>query len=110
MIGSRKRSAAVKAALLENGADKEVIERVYTPVGLDIGAKTPEEIAVAIAAQIIQVKNKTQDSSFSEEILHAVLDEANAAEPKVLAVIIRRKGSVPRRQMRRHDWRRLCGV
>ncbi len=96
MIGSRKRTAAVKAALLENGADKEVIERVYTPVGLDIGAKTPEEIAVAIAAQIIQVKNKTQDSSFSEEILHAVLDEANAAEPKVLAVIIRRKGSVPR--------------
>ncbi len=96
MIGSRKRAAAVKAAVIEQGADPAVIESVYTPIGLAIGAQTPEEIAVAIAAQIIQVKSKKESSSFPPEMMDAVLDEKNAGQPKVLATIIRRRGSAPR--------------
>ncbi|MEI3221041.1 MAG: XdhC family protein [Dorea sp.] len=38
MIGSRRRVALVKRLLVENGCDQEVLDEVYTPIGLDIGA------------------------------------------------------------------------
>jgi xanthine dehydrogenase accessory factor len=53
MIGSKRRVGAVLQHLLEDGADPEHVARVRTPIGLDIGAETPEEIAVAIMAEII---------------------------------------------------------
>ena len=96
MMGSRKRAALVKRAVIENGADPAVIQNVHTPIGLDIGAKTPEEIAVAIMAEIIQIKNKKHCGGFPREIMDAVLDEKNMQQPKVLATIIRRRGSAPR--------------
>ncbi len=96
MMGSRKRTAAVKQALIENGADADVINRVYTPIGLEIGARTPEEIAVAVMAQLIQVKNKNPGSGFPQGMLDAILDEKRAAGRKVLATIISRTGSAPR--------------
>ncbi len=98
MIGSRRRAAAVKEAVIRQGADPAVIAKVCTPIGLAIGAKTPEEIAVAIAAQIIQVKNQNTGAvsvPIPVKIIGAVLDEARVKEPKVLATIIRRKGSAP---------------
>ncbi len=45
--------------LLEAGLSQEQIDRIYTPIGLDIGAKNPEEIALAIMAEIIAVRNGT---------------------------------------------------
>lgn len=48
----------VKEVLIENGTDPEVLNQVYTPIGLNIGAETPEEIGVAIMAEIIHVKNQ----------------------------------------------------
>ncbi|MGB6896667.1 MAG: XdhC/CoxI family protein [Dehalococcoidia bacterium] len=56
MIGSRRRSAMVLRHLGEEGYPREALERVRTPIGLDIGAETPEEIAVSIMAEIIQVR------------------------------------------------------
>ena len=56
MIGSRRRVSAVLQHLVEEGADPEAVARVRTPIGLDIGAETPEEIAVAIMAEVIQVR------------------------------------------------------
>lgn len=53
MIGSKRRVGAVLGHLVEEGADPESVARVRTPIGLDIGAETPEEIAVAIMAEII---------------------------------------------------------
>jgi len=53
MIGSKRRVGAVLQHLLEEGAGPEHVARVRTPIGLDIGAETPEEIAVAIMAEII---------------------------------------------------------
>lgn len=96
MIGSRKRAALVKQTAIEHGADRDVIQSVHTPIGLDIGAKTPEEIAVAIMAEVIQVKNEKSCGCFQKEILDAILDEKNIGEPKALATIIQRKGSAPR--------------
>ncbi len=143
MIGSRRRAALVKEALLAQGKEPEAVNRIYAPIGLNIGAETPEEIAVAVMAEIIQVKNQEKRSfGYSEEILEGILgsrepDErkgirnaeevsqrnaipegrklnerkgirnaeevsqrttiAEGREPNVLATIIMRKGSAPRK-------------
>ena len=56
MIGSKRRVGAVLQHLIEEGLDAEAVRRVHTPIGLDIGAETPEEIAVAIMAEVVQVR------------------------------------------------------
>ncbi len=56
MIGSRRRVGAVLQHLIDDGLDPDAVARVHTPIGLDIGAETPEEIAVAIMAEVIQAR------------------------------------------------------
>jgi xanthine dehydrogenase accessory factor len=56
MIGSKRKVAETFRALQESGISPEAIARVHAPIGLAIGAETPEEIAVSIAAQLIQVR------------------------------------------------------
>jgi xanthine dehydrogenase accessory factor len=56
MIGSKRRVATVLRHLAEEGLPIEALERVYTPIGFDLGAETPEEIAVSIMAEIIAVR------------------------------------------------------
>jgi xanthine dehydrogenase accessory factor len=56
-IGSPKTQAARRERLAEAGLSQEQIARLHGPVGLDISAQTPEEIAVAILAQMISAKN-----------------------------------------------------
>jgi xanthine dehydrogenase accessory factor len=56
MIGSRRKREAIYAALLEAGFTPRDLERVHCPIGLDIGAETPEEIAVSILAELIQMR------------------------------------------------------
>jgi len=57
MIGSRRRVISVFKQLIDSGVNREVLDRVHAPIGLSIGAKSPQEIAVAIIAQIIQTFN-----------------------------------------------------
>jgi xanthine dehydrogenase accessory factor len=59
MIGSRSKVAMVFAALKKEGIDGSLLDKVHAPVGLDIGAEGPYEIAVSIAAELIAVKRKT---------------------------------------------------
>lgn len=54
VIGSRRRWATTRQALLERGVSEAQLARVRSPIGLDIGAETPEEIAVSILAEIIR--------------------------------------------------------
>lgn len=97
MIGSRKRTAMVKENLKEKGIDSAVLDAVYTPIGLNINAETPVEIAVAIMAEIIQVKNRQKRSGgYTKEMIKAVLEQEPDHSPKVLATIVARKGSAPR--------------
>jgi len=56
MIGSKRRVSTVLRHLREEGAPAEALGRVHTPIGIDIGAETPEEIAVSILAEIIAVR------------------------------------------------------
>jgi xanthine dehydrogenase accessory factor len=53
MIGSKRRTATVLQHLASEGLPRAALEAVHTPIGLDIGAETPEEIAVSILAEII---------------------------------------------------------
>ena len=56
MIGSRTRVRTVMGRLLNDGFPKERVASVYAPIGIDIGAQTPEEIAVSILAEIVKVR------------------------------------------------------
>ncbi|HKP53585.1 MAG TPA: XdhC family protein [Chloroflexia bacterium] len=55
-IGSRTTNAERRRALSEQGVSDEQIARIYAPVGLDIGARTPSEIALAIMSEIVAVR------------------------------------------------------
>jgi xanthine dehydrogenase accessory factor len=56
LIGSRAKVARIRAALREEGMPIECLDRVHSPIGLDIGAVTPAEIAVSILAELIAVR------------------------------------------------------
>lgn len=95
MMGSRRRVAIVKDQLHQKGVSRELLDSVHTPIGLKIGAETPEEIAVSIMAEIIQVKNSRDNSGgYSEEMLRGLMSEDG--RKKTVATIVSRKGSAPR--------------
>jgi len=56
MIGSSQKNAVIFQHLREKGITQEKIHKIFSPIGLDIGAKTPEEIAISIIAEIVQVR------------------------------------------------------
>ncbi len=58
MISSRRKRDLIYQELLTKGFRQEELERVHAPIGLAIGAETPEEIAVSIVAELIQVRAK----------------------------------------------------
>jgi xanthine dehydrogenase accessory factor len=58
MIGSKRKVLSVYRALEKEGYRPEEFERVYAPMGLEIGALSPEEIAVSITAELIAVRRK----------------------------------------------------
>ena len=95
MIGSKRHAEFVRRSLQEEGLSDELINSIYTPIGLSIGAETPEEIAVAIVAEIIQIKNRSRRNfGYSRELLKAIMDDER--EPMILATIVSRRGSAPR--------------
>src|ERR1700728_4425058 len=61
MIGSRRKVISVYKALEKQGPSLEKFDRVHAPVGLDIGALTPEEIAVSITAELIAVRRNSEN-------------------------------------------------
>jgi len=57
MIGSKRRTETVLRHMAEEGVRQELLDAVSTPIGLNIGAETPEEIAVSIVAEILMLRN-----------------------------------------------------
>jgi xanthine dehydrogenase accessory factor len=56
MIGSKRRTSTVIQHLTEEGYDPQELARIRTPIGLKIGAETPEEIAISIMAEVIMLR------------------------------------------------------
>jgi xanthine dehydrogenase accessory factor len=63
MIGSKRKVLSVYKALESDGYKPEEFERVYAPMGLDIGALSPEEIALSIAAELVAVRRNAMDAA-----------------------------------------------
>jgi xanthine dehydrogenase accessory factor len=59
-VGSRRKAATLKAKLAESGVDADRIAALKAPAGLDLGAITPEEIALSIVAEIVALRRKGQ--------------------------------------------------
>ncbi len=59
MIGSRRRVATVKRVLEAEGVSREQLDTIHAPIGVDISAVTPAEIATSIAAQLILIRRST---------------------------------------------------
>jgi xanthine dehydrogenase accessory factor len=77
MIGSKRKVLSVYEALEKDGYRREEFERVYAPMGLEIGALTPEEIAVSVAAELIAVRRNAQDSAHKKTALAAARSTAS---------------------------------
>ncbi|MDR1422053.1 MAG: XdhC family protein [Coriobacteriales bacterium] len=97
MIGSKRRVAIVREQLCAEGYDAARIERTHSPIGLRIGAVTPFEIAVAILAEVIEVKRIER-----AEARYSTCDPAIAAELArrgddfdAMITIFSTQGSVP---------------
>jgi xanthine dehydrogenase accessory factor len=56
LLGSRRKTRLLLSTLEKEGVDKACLERVYAPIGLEIGSETPEEIAISIVAELIAVR------------------------------------------------------
>lgn len=63
MIGSRRKVLSVYKALEKEGYRMEEFERVYAPMGIDIGALSPEEIAVSIVAELVAVRRNVESTA-----------------------------------------------
>jgi len=60
MIGSRRKTIAIFRELQKESLSAELFDRVHAPIGLDIGAVTPEEIAISITAELIAVRRRVE--------------------------------------------------
>jgi xanthine dehydrogenase accessory factor len=76
LIGSKAKVRRIFDALLEEGTPQESLQSVHAPIGLDIGAITPQEIAVSIVAQLIAAKH------------------GKISDPRVAAVSLRWEGAL----------------
>ena len=99
MMGSRSRAEQIRQQLLEEGYDARKVEGLHMPIGLPIGSRTPEEIAVSVLAEVISVLNAADPGEgfppgMAEELAAA---EKTGTKTGVLAMIVRKSGEAPRR-------------
>ncbi|MBR3335215.1 MAG: XdhC family protein [Clostridia bacterium] len=94
MMGSRSRTEQIRQQMLEEGYDPRKVEQIHMPIGLKIGSRTPEEIAVSVAAELISVLNAADPS----EGFPPGMAEELAEDPSgILAMIVEKSGEAPRR-------------
>lgn len=92
MIGSKRKNKAVFDLLRSEGVTEEQLSQVHAPIGLSIGAETPEEIAVAIAGELIQTRRGSANAGLSEAMLTALAE----GQTGIMATVVRKQGSAPR--------------
>ncbi len=100
MIGSKRRVGAQRAMLAEEGIPTARIDALHAPIGLSIGALTPQEIAVSIAAELVQARRagapvqkssvlQTEDTDL--RLLEALCDDC----PRAVLLVTEAEGSTP---------------
>ena len=102
MIGSRRRTKGLLEMLKEEGFDEERLAAICTPIGLNIGAVTPGEIAISILSEVIAYKRLPEHGdpkrccSDSDLELSTLRYLAENHDPKAVVTVIETKGSTPR--------------
>jgi xanthine dehydrogenase accessory factor len=84
MIGSKRKTITIFQELTKEGLAANLFERVHAPVGLDIGAITPEEIAVAITAELIAARRRVERDLPHMSWFHSRRREAAGSAAEVL--------------------------
>jgi xanthine dehydrogenase accessory factor len=79
MIGSKRKVIGIFKSLRDEGVPAHLFDRVHAPIGLDIGAVTPEEIAVAITAELIAVRRHANSALPYLSWFHGTREESGAA-------------------------------
>lgn len=99
MMGSSRRVRIVKEECIRQGFEEEKVNAVHSPIGLSILAQTPEEIAVSVLGEILQIKNEHPDISIPSNIMQGILG-THHTEPmdgkRILCTIVDKKGAAPR--------------
>ncbi len=102
MIGSKTKVQTTKNAIYsaieknQINIDKATLEGIYSPIGIDINAQTPEEIAISIVAEIIQVTKRIKKQiQIDVSLLKRIASEKDSF---IVARIVEKKGSAPREQ------------
>ncbi|NLP37534.1 MAG: xanthine dehydrogenase [Firmicutes bacterium] len=106
MIGSKRRVAGILSQLQEEGFNPHLLAKINTPIGLAIGAVTPEEIAVSILAELISYRRLAEPklgkdskvltrTEFDRQVLEELAQENG--EKKAVVTIVATRGSVPRK-------------
>ncbi len=85
LLASRKRAASVFGVLAQQGVAHERIERVRNPVGLDIGARTPGEVAISILAEIVAEITSGTQSLTQEQTIVTTVDPVCGMDVEVAA-------------------------
>jgi xanthine dehydrogenase accessory factor len=83
MIGSRRKTISIYKELENEGIPAEKFANVHAPVGLEIGAVTPEEIAVAIVAEMIAVRRHAKPNVDSKRYAYAAKPSSEEAAQDV---------------------------
>lgn len=92
MMGSKAKIKLIMDRMRTVGFEEALLEKVHTPIGMKIGAVTPAEIGVSIAAELIQVKNGQNEAPYvGSDVIEAIQTE----EAMVIATIISKSGSTP---------------
>ncbi|MDR1966739.1 MAG: XdhC family protein [Synergistaceae bacterium] len=107
MIGSRRRVAIVKKQMMAEGFDQELVDQLHSPIGLAIGAVTPEEIAISILAEVVKERRmrfswddggsamaRIGESTADMEMLEWLA--TGDGESGAMATVLSTEGSTPR--------------
>lgn len=102
LIGSKRRVKGLFEALEKEGYSKTLLEQIHTPIGLEIGAITPEEIAVSIVAELIKCRRRNMFAGEKGNYLiqgntdmHLLSYLANPEKESAYCIVIDTKGSTP---------------
>ncbi|MBQ9061097.1 MAG: XdhC family protein [Firmicutes bacterium] len=101
MIGSRRRVKGLYEVLEGEGFDRGLLERIHSPIGLAIGAVTPEEIAVSICAQLVEHRRKTENPEHGPVLDQTDVDPdllehlAQEHAPRAMMLVLETRGSTP---------------
>ena len=102
LVASRTRFAQLRESLVERGASATALDSIHCPAGLDIGAHTPEEIAISILAEIIDVGRRTQDAGIVR------LQAASVIDP-VCGMTVTVTATTPSHELDGHTYYFCCG-